>query len=158
MTKSGWQINQDDLLRRIQSTLEGDGDRDRKLAQICRLLADEIKYYDWVGFYFVDPKHERELYLGPYVGEPTEHNHIPFGKGICGQAAATGKSFLVDDVTAEGNYLACSLKVKAEIVVPMFKNKIMIGQIDIDSHTAGVFDDTDRRFLEQVCAEVSRLF
>lgn len=158
MTKAGWKTDETDLLDAVREIVDGNAERDSRLADVCRLLADNIGYYDWVGFYLVDPKRDRELYLGPYVGAPTEHVRIPFGKGICGQAAATGRPYVIDDVTAEANYLACSLHVKAEIVVPMFRDNRMIGQIDIDSHRAGAFDETDRRFLEQVCTIVSRLF
>ena len=158
MTKPGWKTDEGGLLDAIRIIIDDNTERDDKLARICRLLADNIAYYDWVGFYLVDPERERELYLGPYVGAPTEHVRIPFGKGVCGQAAATGQTFVIDDVTIEDNYLACSLYVKAEIVVPVFRDDAMIGQIDIDSHTAEVFDEIDRRFLEQVCSETSRLF
>jgi len=70
-------------------------DGDAKLKAICKLLKDNVSYYDWVGFYFVDKKKQKELLLGPFVGEPTEHIRIPFGRGICGQAAELRKAFVV---------------------------------------------------------------
>jgi GAF domain-containing protein len=125
-----------------------------RLLSICKLLESHIAYYNWVGFYFRNGKKE-ELLLGPYVGEPTDHTIIPFGKGICGQVAVSNKNFVVPDVTAQDNYIACSITVKAEIVVPIFVNGENIGQIDIDSNTPDPFTEVDERFLEFVCTKVS---
>lgn len=123
--------------------------RDDKLLQVCHLLRDNIDYYDWVGFYFRNGDKE-ELVLGPYAGEPTDHTVIPFGKGICGQVAVSNKNFVVPDVQAQDNYIACSLTVKSEIVVPLFVNGENIGQIDIDSEVLDPFTEKDERFLEEV--------
>ncbi|MDG1728494.1 MAG: GAF domain-containing protein [Algibacter sp.] len=128
---------------------------DERLLEICELLEASVKHYNWVGFYFRNGKKE-ELILGPYVGEPTEHNVIPFGKGICGQVAVSNENFVVPDVAAQDNYIACSITVKAEIVVPIFVNGANIGQIDIDSNTQDPFSEADERFLEFVCAQVSK--
>lgn len=122
---------------------------DERLLQICQLLQDHIPHYNWVGFYFKNGD-KRELKLGPYVGDPTDHTIIPFGKGICGQVAESNQNFVVPDVSAQDNYIACSLTVKSEIVVPLFKNGENIGQIDIDSHTPDPFSEEDERFLEFV--------
>ena len=123
---------------------------DEKLLRICELLEKHIEYYNWVGFYFKNgDKHE--LKLGPYVGEPTDHTIIPFGKGICGQVAVSNQNFVVPDVEAQDNYIACSITVKAEIVIPIFVNGENFGQIDIDSNTANPFTEADVRFLEFVC-------
>ena len=131
--------------------------RDEKLLQLCHLLNENIDYYDWVGFYFRNGEKE-ELILGPYVGEPTDHTVIPFGKGICGQVAVSNQNFVVPDVTAQDNYIACSITVKSEIVVPLFVNGENIGQIDIDSNIIDAFGERDERFLEFVNAEVAKLF
>ncbi len=129
---------------------------DGRLEGICDLLQSSIPYYDWVGFYFRDGDLE-ELKLGPYAGEPTEHTRIPFGKGICGQVAVSNQNFVVPDVAAQDNYIACSIHVKAEIVIPIFVNGINIGQLDIDSHTPDPFTEKDEEFLEFVCGEVARI-
>lgn len=121
------------------------------------MLIENVPHYDWVGFYLVD-KAKKELVLGPFVGEPTEHIRIPFGRGICGQAAERRTTFVVQDVSKEGNYLACSPKVKSEIVIPLFKGGEIIGELDIDSHTLSPFTEEDRVFLEDVCKVVSELF
>ena len=129
---------------------------DNRLLAICALLEKEISYYNWVGFYFKNGD-KNELKLGPYVGEPTSHTIIPFGKGICGQVAISNQNFVVPDVFAQDNYIACSLTVKAEIVVPIFVNNQNIGQIDIDSNTPDPFTDMDERFLEFVCKKVATI-
>lgn len=129
---------------------------EKRLQNLCNLLKKEIAYYDWVGFYFRNGDKE-ELKLGPYAGEPTDHTIIPFGKGICGQVAVSNQNFVVPDVKAQDNYIACSITVKAEIVVPLFVNGENIGQIDIDSNTPDPFTDADERFLEFVNAEVAKI-
>lgn len=129
---------------------------DERLASVCDLLRDSIPYYDWVGFYFRNGDKE-ELKLGPYAGEPTDHTIIPFGKGICGQVAVSNQNFVVPDVAAQDNYIACSITVKAEIVVPLFLNGENIGQIDIDSNTPDPFSEEDERFLEFVNEKVSQI-
>ena len=129
---------------------------DESLLKICELLEARIYYYNWVGFYFKNGDKD-ELKLGPYVGEPTDHIIIPFGKGICGQVAISNQNFVVPDVAAQDNYIACSITVKAEIVLPIFINGKNIGQIDIDSSTPDPFTEADERFLEFVCKEVSKL-
>lgn len=129
---------------------------DGRLFDICKLLEEQVSYYNWVGFYFKNGD-KNELKLGPYVGEPTDHTIIPFGKGICGQVAVSNENFVVPDVSAQDNYIACSITVKAEIVIPIFVNGENIGQIDIDSNTPDPFTEADERFLEFVCDKVSTL-
>jgi L-methionine (R)-S-oxide reductase len=131
--------------------------RDKKLLQICELLEKNISYYTWVGFYFANNE-TQTLHLGPYVGAPTDHTVIPFGKGICGQVAVSNQNFVVPDVQAQDNYIACSFTVKSEIVVPLFVNGENIGQIDIDSNILDPFTEADERFLEFVNAEISKLY
>jgi GAF domain-containing protein len=146
------------LLLQIQPLLQNEKHtRTEKLQQLCDLLRQEIPYYNWVGFYFAN--HENKtLHLGPYAGEATDHNVIPFGKGICGQVAESNQNFVVPDVQAQDNYIACSFTVKSEIVIPLFVNGINIGQIDIDSHVLDPFTAADERFLEKVNEEVAKLF
>ncbi len=131
--------------------------RDEKLQAICQLLNENVAHYNWVGFYFANHE-EKTLHLGPYVGAPTDHTVIPFGKGICGQVAESNSNFVVPDVAAQDNYIACSLTVKSEIVVPLLVNGINIGQIDIDSHILDPFTVEDERFLEFVNSEVATLY
>lgn len=129
---------------------------EQRLQEICNLLQSNIPYYNWVGFYFRNGKLD-ELKLGPYAGAATDHTIIPFGKGICGQVALSNKNFVVPDVAAQDNYIACSIDVKAEIVVPVFLDGKNIGQIDIDSHTPDPFSANDEHFLEYICQEVAKI-
>lgn len=135
-----------------------DSPREAKLAALCALLHRRVPHYDWVGFYIVDPARERELMLGPFEGEPTEHVRIPFGRGVCGRAAAMGRTLVVDDVGAEADYLACSLKVKSEIVVPVVRDGVVRAELDIDSHTPAAFGEDDLTFLERLCAAAAFIF
>ncbi len=147
-----------ELLKPQVETIISDSTKttDERLLSVCQLLETNINYYNWVGFYFANGS-KKELYLGPYVGEPTDHTVIPFGKGICGQVAVSNENFVVPDVAAQDNYIACSITVKAEIVVPIFVNGKNVGQIDIDSNTPDPFTEADERFLEFVCTQVSKI-
>ncbi|WP_347373065.1 GAF domain-containing protein [Aequorivita sp. Q41] len=130
--------------------------KEHLLTEVCELLEANVTYYDWVGFYFANHT-EKTLHLKAFAGEPTDHTVIPFGKGICGQVAVSNSNFVVPDVKAQDNYIACSITVKAELVVPLFKNGENIGQIDIDSNTADPFTEEDERFLEWVNEEVAKI-
>jgi GAF domain-containing protein len=151
-------MNFESLQPKVKEVLSQDSlTRDEKLKNLCQLLQDTVEYYNWVGFYFAN--HENKtLHLGPYVGAATDHTIIPFGKGICGQVAVSNENFVVPDVVAQDNYIACSFTVKSEIVVPLFVNGKNIGQIDIDSHVLNPFTEADERFLEFVNLEVAKLF
>ena len=114
-------------------------------------IAGRLPAYDWVGFYWVDPDDAQTLELGAFAGAPTEHTRIPVSRGICGAAVALGETIVVEDVRADPRYLACSIETKSEIVVPIRAHGRIVGEIDIDSHTAAAFGPADRAFLE-VCA------
>lgn len=148
----------DALFKQVQKTMKTEKKPEEKLQEICKLLRERVDYYDWVGFYLVNQKKERELILGPFVGDPTEHVCIQFGVGICGQSAESKKTFVVQDVNKVTNYLSCSPAVKSEIVVPIMKGHDFVGELDIDSHVVSPFKHEDEEFLNAVCKEVSRLF
>lgn len=143
------------IIADFKSYLKQPHSGDEAMHYICESIHEKLNDYDWVGFYLVSKNEERMLELGPYVGEHTDHLKIPFGKGICGQTAESQETFLIDDVSKEENYIACSIHVKSEIVVPMFKNTRMIGQIDIDSSTINAFNDADEIFLKEICSLIS---
>lgn len=150
-------MNFEALKPKVDNIISNSGSSiDERLLQICELLENHIDYYNWVGFYFKNGD-KNELKLGPYVGEPTDHDIIPFGKGICGQVALSNQNFVVPDVKAQDNYIACSISVKAEIVIPILVHGENIGQIDIDSNTPDPFSKDDERFLEFVCQRVSTI-
>jgi len=145
------------LYKKIVVILSNDDIKEEKMMVICMLLRERVSHYDWVGFYLVSETTPRELVLGPYVGDPTDHVVIQFGVGICGQTAETKKIFVVQDVAQQTNYLSCSPKVKSEIVVPVFKDGEFVGELDIDSHIDNPFTKDDEIFLTRICEEVSTI-
>jgi L-methionine (R)-S-oxide reductase len=146
------------LLGRVRALVEGPYERDEKLRRICTLLAANVLHYHWVGFYLVGRPEKKELVLGSFVGDPTEHVRIPFGRGICGQAAERRETLMVQDISRESNYVACSPSVKAEIVVPILRGSELLGLLDIDSQVHSPFSVEDQAFLEQVCELLTVLF
>ena len=122
---------------------------------LVQWLDEEVSYYNWTGFYFMNDE-KQQLEIGPYVGAYTDHTVIPYGRGICGQVAVSGKTFEVPDVHAQDNYLACSLATKSEIVVPIYKGENLVGQIDIDSHELDPFTQEDHHLLEAVANFVAQ--
>ncbi len=150
-------MNSKSILKTTKDIVNSNSTRDEKLLNICKLLNENIEYYNWVGFYFANHQ-TKTLHLGPYVGAETDHTVIPFGKGICGQVAVSNENFVVPDVSAQDNYIACSFTVKSEIVVPLFVDGKNIGQIDIDSHEINPFTEADEILLEQINSEVAKLF
>ncbi|MGI9526482.1 MAG: GAF domain-containing protein [Weeksellaceae bacterium] len=144
------------LNKRIDTLLNSDKDVSQKLQQLCKLLFDEVEHYNWVGFYFKNGD-KQELKLGPYVGAPTDHTIIPYGRGICGQVAESNETLVVQDVNEASNYLSCSIDTKAEIVVPIFKKGENIGQIDIDSHFKDSITPEDQKFLEELMIKVAEI-
>ena len=145
------------LLPKVKAIIEGSDSRDEKLQRICDLLRREVPYFDWVGFYVTDAEKPDDLVLGPYNGAPTEHVRISVGTGICGRAAHTRRMFVVQDVSRETNYLACSPDVKAEIVLPILIGGRVWGELDIDSHTLAPFSSEDGEFLGKVCSLVAEM-
>ena len=137
--------------------LESGDDARFLLQQVCDYLHENIENCDWAGYYLVDPSSTEDLFLGPYSGEPTEHTRIGFGEGICGQAAASGKTFVIADIRIESNYLSCSPEVRSEIVVPMFLDHALIGEIDLDSNVRNGFSKDDRSLLEWLAGLTSEL-
>lgn len=145
------------ILSAVKTILDSEESIPEKLYKICQYLKQNVSHYDWVGFYFASHS-EKKLHLGPYAGDSTDHKIIPFGKGICGQVAESNDTFLVEDVNAQNNYIACSIYVKSEIVVPLFVNAKNIGQIDIDSHTPNAFSDEDEHLLKAINASIAEIF
>lgn len=151
-------MNNRDILEQIEEVAAGRSGREQKLQEICEVLAGSVEIFDWVGFYLVDPEEDRMLVLGPYVGEATDHTRIPFGRGICGQAAETGETFVVQDVSKASNYLSCSAEVQSEIVVPIRAGGKIVGELDIDSHTRDAITEEHRTLLEKICEIIVPLF
>jgi GAF domain-containing protein len=143
----------DGALEAIDRILNRGGDADDVLRAVVEVLHDRFDHYSWVGIYLVEGD---ELVLGPWQGpEATEHVRIPVGQGICGAAAATGRTEVVDDVNADPRYLACFPSTRSEIVVPIAFQGRVVGEIDIDSDEPAAFTERDRTFLERVALLIS---
>jgi GAF domain-containing protein len=112
--------------------------------------------YNWVGFYMIDRDAPHTLVLGPFIGAQTPHKRIPLDQGICGAAASSGQTVVVDDVNSDPRYLACSLETKSEIVVPIRAHGKVVGEIDIDSHAPAAFRASDRVLVERCASLVGR--
>ena len=125
----------------------------RELMQaMAKLLHDRMLRYNWVGFYLLEPGAQPPmLVLGAFEGAMTPHTRIPLNQGICGAAASSGQTVVVDDVTKDPRYLACSLETKSEIVVPVFAHGKIVGELDIDSHFPAAFTP-EHQDLVQHCA------
>lgn len=127
--------------------------------EVVRLLHDRMPRYHWVGFYMLEKSpvsHPPVLVLGPFQGAMTPHTRIPLNQGICGAAASTGKTVIVEDVSKDPRYIACSTETKSEIVVPIFVRDKVIGELDIDSSFPAAFSDADRTLVERCAALVGR--
>lgn len=139
----------EEILVMVERSAQSAGDARALMAGVVTLLHRERPHYNWVGIYLLEGD---TLVLGPYVGKPTPHTRIPLNAGICGAAASTGKTVMVDDVNADPRYLACSLETRSEIVVPIARDGKVLGEIDIDSDTPAAFTGDDRKLLEAVAA------
>lgn len=144
------------LKLKASEILKSDVDIADKLKALCKLLKNNISYYNWVGFYIINKEIPNELVLASYEGLPTVHTRIPLGKGICGQAAVLRKALVVQDVSKENNYLSCNSQVKSEIVIPILRDDQIIGELDIDSHSVSPFSLDDEVFLKEIAEMVSR--
>ncbi len=121
------------------------------LKGVVEVLHTNLLKYNWVGFYMLE-KNGNMLALGPFLGAMTPHTRIPLNEGICGAAASTGKTVVVDDVASDPRYLACSIETKSEIVAPVFVNGKVVGELDVDSHFAAAFAGQEDRDLVEYCA------
>ena len=122
------------------------------MQSMVKLLHDRMLKYNWVGFYLLEPDAQPPmLVLGAFEGAMTPHTRIPLNQGICGAAASSGQTVVIDDVSKDPRYLACSLETKSEIVVPVFVHGKVVGELDIDSHFQAAFTP-DHQDLVQHCA------
>jgi GAF domain-containing protein len=140
-------------LEAVDRIVNRESEADEVLRQVVDVLHDRFDHYSWVGIYVVEGD---DLVLGPWKGpEATEHVRIPVGQGICGAAAATGRTEVVDDVNADARYLACFPSTRSEIVVPIVYEGRVVGEIAIDSDEPAAFGDSDRAYLERVAVLIS---
>jgi GAF domain-containing protein len=151
-------ISHDQMMTEVEHILDREVTRNEKLFAICELLADEIPTFNWVGFYLPDENGAEELVLGPFVGPPTDHVRIPYGRGICGQVALSHQTFVSQDVQSEDNYLSCSVDVQSEIVAPIMVGDTFVGQLDIDSNTKKSITKEQQELVEEICELLSDEF
>jgi L-methionine (R)-S-oxide reductase len=137
----------------VDRILDRGGADAQVLQEVVDVLHDRVDHYSWIGIYLVDGD---DLVLGPWKGpQATEHVRIPVGQGVCGAAAASGETEVVDDVNADPRYLACFASTRSEIVVPVAHDGTVVGEIDIDSDQPAAFGDADRAFLERIALQIA---
>jgi L-methionine (R)-S-oxide reductase len=148
-----------ELARELELKARSAASAEELMRTITTRLHETMLKYNWVGFYLLKPGgpgQEDVLELGPFVGSMTPHTRIPLNQGICGAAASSGKTVVVDDVNQDPRYLACSLETKSEIVVPVFVRGKVVGELDIDSHFPAAFGPDDRKLVEHCATLVGR--
>ena len=138
------------LVSQIASLIDGEGDMIAVMSNVAAAIHQAMGFW-WTGFYRVI---DDELVLGPFQG-PVACMHIPYGKGVCGTAWQRAETVIVPDVEQFPGHIACSSESRSEIVVPVFGNdgKVM-AVLDIDSERLATFDDTDRKYLEEICQRI----
>ena len=145
----------DDVLTSLRLTIDHAPTHTDAIRQAVAVLKDQMSDYSWVGVYLLEGE---ELVLGPFVGKPSPHTRIPLNAGICGAAASTKATIIVDDVDSDPRYLACSLETRSEIVVPILRDNQVLGEIDVDSDKKAAFGDADRQLLETLADLLARKF
>jgi L-methionine (R)-S-oxide reductase len=123
------------------------------MERMAERLHEKMTRYNWAGFYLVDPADPGYLIVGPFVGSFTPNVRIPLNRGLCGAAATSGRVVVVQDVSKDPRYLAGSSLVKSEIVVPIYVNKKLAGELDIESYFADTFTKPEQEFVE-ACGNV----
>jgi len=142
-----------DLIPQLDALVATSTNVESLMKGIVALLHEKLARYNWVGFYLLGKEGDRDmLVLGPFQGTMTPHARIPLNQGICGAAASSGKTIVVDDVNSDPRYLACSLETRSEIVVPVFVRGKVVGELDIDSHFLAAFGPNDRKLCEHAAA------
>lgn len=142
-----------DLIPQLDSLALSAHNAESLMKGIVALLHEKLTCYNWVGFYMLAKEGTQDiLVLGPFKGTTTPHTRIPLNQGICGAAASSGKTIVIDDVNSDSRYLACSLETKSEIVVPVFADGKVVGELDIDSKSLAAFGPDDRKLCEHAAA------
>jgi GAF domain-containing protein len=143
-----------EVAEEIASVLAGEANLTARMATVASMLAASFEHYFWTGFYVVDPDRERELVVGPYQGT-LGCLRIAFGRGVCGTAAETGRTQLVEDVNAFPGHIACDSHSQSEVVAPVFgPDGELIAVFDVDSDRPVAFDATDVAGIETILAQV----
>lgn len=143
---------QEEILREFQE-FSKTASANSLMEHVAQRLHEKMARYNWVGFYLVDPTDADVLLVGPFVGSFTPNTRIPLNKGLCGAAASSGRTVVVDNVTKDPRYLAGSSMVISEIVVPIFVRGKLGGELDIESYFPSTFANAEQDFVE-ACAKV----
>lgn len=151
-------MDTESIVSEAKQAIHGSSSKQEALQRVAELLNRRVPAFDWTGFYLASETEEDMLVLGPFVGEPTNHTKIPYGIGVCGQVAESHDTFVVQDVSKADNYLACSVDVQSEIVVPIMKNGEFVAQLDIDSHTKNAITEAHKALCEEICRELEAMF
>ena len=147
------------IVKELDRVALASGSAEDFMWEVVKLLHDRMPKYNWVGFYMLEKPSATEpamLVLGPFQGAMTPHTRIPLHQGICGAAASTGKTVVVDDVSKDPRYLACSVETKSEIVVPVFAHGKVAGELDIDSFFPAAFSEEDQQLVEYCSSLVGK--
>ena len=146
----------EELLHEFQDFARTAPTAEALMERIAQRLHEKMTRYNWVGFYLVDPTDAGVLLVGPFVGSFTPNARIPLGTGLCGAAANSGQTVVVDDVTKDPRYLAGSPLVKCEIVVPIFVKNKLAAELDVESYFASTFTKAEQEFVEGCAAVVGK--
>src|SRR5271166_686214 len=143
----------DELLREFQTLAKTGLPATALMERIVKRLHEKMTRYNWVGFYLVDPTDAGILLVGPYAGSFTPNARIPLDRGLCGAAAVSRQTVVVDDVSKDPRYLAGSSMVVSEIVVPISVKNKLAGALDIESYFPATFAKPEQDFVE-ACAQI----
>ena len=145
-----------ELLQEFQRFADSARSTAALMTHISQRLHDQLARYNWVGFYLVDPMDKRMLIVGPYVGSFSPNERIPLDKGLCGAAASTRQTVVVNDVAKDPRYLSGSEIVKANLVVPIFAKNELAAELDIESYFANTFTKVEQAFAESIGVMVGK--
>lgn len=145
------------LIAKINTLIEGEKNLISNTANITSAIKYTFKDFLWTGFYFTDKEKDNELVLGPFQGR-VACIRIPFGKGVCGTSALKRETIIVADVNDFPGHIVCDSMSKSEIVVPVIKDNLVMGVLDIDSDIPDNFDNTDKIYLEMIIKNIIHLF
>jgi L-methionine (R)-S-oxide reductase len=136
-----------ELLQELQTYAQTAAPAQSLMEQVAKRLHEKMTRYNWTGFYLVDPADPGYLIVGAYAGSFTPNARIPLDTGLCGAAATSGRVVVVQDVSKDPRYLAGSSLVKSEIVVPIYVNKKLAAELDIESYFADTFTRPEQEFV-----------
>ena len=146
------------LLNELEQFARSATQRDALMQRLSDRLHAEMARFNWVGFYLVDRVEAEVLLLGPFTGSFTPHERIAFSEGLCGEAASSGHTVVVNDVSIDAHYLQGSGQTKSEMVAPILAARKLVGVLDVNSYFAGTFGNADRQFVEACAALVGKFF